>query len=654
MKNVLLFLLLALFPLENFSKTIWLDELNTEYMLQDWGGSNKNHSVLWTPLQVAGVKYERGVGTHSISRFLLNLNGDATSFSGLVGADDRNDFCTNMEFKLIADQKEIWSSGIMHKGMPAKAFKVNLKGVKKLLLLVTEAGDGIMYDHANWVNAKFETKGKIIPEPIYPQNIATEKYILTPKPKDTPQINGAKVFGVKPGNPFMYQIAASGKRPMNFSVKYLPEGLNVNKETGLITGKIKTKGTYNVVLEAENGLGTDSRILRIEAGDRICLTPPMGWNSFNCWGLEVDEQKVKDAADLMGNELIYHGWNYINIDDAWQASERTSEGELLGNERFPDMKRLSDYIHSKGLKFGTYSSPGPRSCGDYPGSYKYELQDAKTWANWGVDYLKYDYCCYAEVAPSFSEEDIQAPYIVMREALDKIDRDIVYCVGYGAPNVWNWGAEAGGNQWRTTRDIADRWNIVLAIGTFQDVCAQVTKPGVYNDPDMLVVGKIGKGWGQEVHDSYLTADEQYSHVSLWSLLSAPLLIGCDMSSIDDFTRNLLTNDEVIAVNQNPLVMPAQKIIKDDGQIWYKYLEDGSVAIGFFNIDPYFVLWNKEESEAVQRKKYTMSIDFNTIGLKGKFKVRDVWRQKDLGMAENSFSTSVPYHGVHLVKLTPVK
>ena len=352
-------------------------------------------------------------------------------------------------------------------------------------------------------------------------------------------------------------------------------------------------------------------------------------------------------------ELIYHGWNYINIDDAWQAPERNAKGEVYGNERFPDIKRLSDYVHAKGLKFGIYSSPGPKTCGGYVGSYQHEYQDAKTWADWGVDYLKHDYCHYAQVAPSSSEKDIQAPYIVMRDALNQVSRDIVYCVGYGAPRVWYWGDEAGGNFWRTTRDIADQWNIVMAIGCFQDVCAQVTKPGTYNDPDMLVVGKIGKGWGQNVHDSYLSADEQYSHVSLWSILSAPLLIGCDMSSMDDFTHNLLTNDEVIAINQDPLAMPAHKIIKD-GQIWYKYLEDESIAVGFFNMDPYFILWDQDESESVQRKKYDMSLDFEEIGIKGKYMVRDVWRQKDLGIAEGSFSTSVPYHGVHLIKLTPVK
>lgn len=380
----------------------------------------------------------------------------------------------------------------------------------------------------------------------------------------------------------------------------------------------------------------------------------MGWNSWNCWGLQVNEQKVKDAADFMSRNLIGHGWTYINIDDGWEAKERAADGQLQGNEKFPDFKGLCDYVHSKGLKFGIYSSPGPLTCGGHLGSYLHEETDAKTWANWGVDYLKYDYCYYSQIAPIPTEELIKKPYTVMRKALDKVQRDIVYCVGFGAPNVWNWGQEAGGNQWRTTRDITDEWNIVSSIGFFQDVCAPVVKPGSYNDPDMLVVGKLGLGWGNKVHDSYLTADEQYAHMSLWCLQSAPLLIGCDMANIDAFTLNLLTNDEVIAVDQDPLVFPSQKMIRDNGQIWYKYLEDGSIAVGFFNADPYEILWDKSESEKVQRDKYKMSLRFSDLHLKGKFKVRDLWRQQDLGAFENEFTTEVAYHGVTLVKITPEK
>ncbi|WP_321436428.1 NPCBM/NEW2 domain-containing protein [uncultured Bacteroides sp.] len=655
MKKKSILLILLLLPFCAFSKTVWLDELNVDVVYQDWGTAQINKSVLGSPLMVGGKKYQRGIGTHSISRFLLNLDGKAKSISGFVGADDNNDFSGNMEFMLIADKKTIWRSGIMHKGMSAKHFSLNLENVHKVALIVGEAGDGIMYDHADWLNVKLITSGNVISESVIPnKKITTEKYILTPKEKETPKINSPKVFGVRPNSPFLYTVAATGKRPIVFSAYQLPDGLSINKETGIITGSLNKKGTYNVIVRADNELGGDFRIIKIVVGDKISLTPPMGWNSWNCWGLSVDDKKVKSAADYMSRKLINHGWTYVNIDDGWEAEKRTTNNELIGNQKFPDFKDLSDYIHSKGLKFGIYSSPGPMTCGGYLGSYKHEDLDAQTWAKWGVDYLKYDYCFYNQVVPVPTEELIKEPYIVMRKALDKVDRDITYCVGFGAPNVWNWAQEAGGNLWRTTRDITDEWNVVTAIGCFQDVCASVTKPGGYNDPDMLVVGTLGKGWGAKAHDSYLTPDEQYSHISLWCLLSAPLLIGCDMDNMDDFTLNLLTNDEVIGVDQDPLAMPAKKILTNNGQIWYKHLEDGAVAVGFFNIDPYAIVWDQNESDKIQTMKYKMTLDLSQLGLKGKYMVHDLWSQKDLGTVDNSFETEMPYHGVSFVKFVPVK
>lgn len=637
-----------------FSKEVYLDKLDVNYMLQDWGGPVVNKSVLGTPFAVAGVKYSRGIGTHSVSRYMLKLDGKATSISGYVGADDRNDYAGDMEFKILADGKLIWSSNIMRKGMPALRFNVDLTGKKQIVLMVAEGGDGIMYDHADWLEVKIETSGEVVPQTAYPESIAKNKYILTPKPKDTPRINSPRVFGVRPGNPFLYQVAATGKRPMKFTAYQLPQGLSIDEKTGLITGVVEKPGRYYIVVRADNEQGGDFRRVTVEVGDKIALTPPMGWNSWNCWGINVDEQKVKDAADFMSRELINHGWSYINIDDGWEAKTRTKDGELLGNDKFPDFKRLSDYIHSKGLKFGIYSSPGPKTCGGYLGTYAHEAIDARTWARWGVDYLKYDYCLYSEIAPVPTENLIKDPYILMGEELKKVDRDIVYCVGYGAPNVWYWGQEAGGHQWRTTRDITDDWNVVVAIGAFQDVCAPVTKPGQYNDPDMLVVGKLGGGWGAKMHDSKLTADEQYSHMSLWSLLSSPLLIGCDMNAMDDFTLNLLTNDEVIAVNQDPLVKPAKKIVTENGQIWSKELEDGSIAVGFFHMDPYYILWDKTKETAIQNQEYDIAADWSKLGLTGEYTVRDLWKQQDIGTAKGKYATKVPYHGVKLLKLTPVK
>lgn len=603
-------------------RELWLDEVYKDScFVQDWGIPQINQSVVWTPLTVNGVVYERGIGAHSISRMLYDLGGKAVSVSGLVGADDNNLYAGKLQFKIIGDKKELWKSGVMQKGDPVKEFNVNLSGIDKVLLLVEECGDGIMYDHADWLNVKFVTRGDITPIPAWPKPVAKEKYILTPEAPETPRINNPLVYGARPGNPFLMTIMASGNRPMTFEASGLPAGLKLDTSTGFITGKTELRGDFKVLLKAMNEKGVAEKEITLKIGDRIALTPPMGWNSWNCWGLSVDDEKVREAARMMNEKLHAYGWTYVNIDDGWEAAERTKQGELLSNEKFPDFKGLADYIHSLGLKFGIYSSPGPTTCGDYLGSYQHEEIDARTWGRWGVDYLKYDHCGYHAVQKDSEEKTIREPYIVMRDALDKVDRDIVYCVGYGAPNVWNWAREAGGELWRTTRDITDEWNVVTAIGCFQDVCAQATAPGNYNDPDMLVVGKLGKAWREKVHESALTPDEQYSHISLWCILSAPLLIGCDMSDIDDFTLSLLTNNEVIAVNQDPLAAPVTKLLTDNGQIWYKKLYDGSYAVGFFQIDPYFILWDQDEAEAIQMKTYDFELALKQLGITGKVSVR---------------------------------
>lgn len=637
-------------------KTVWLDEAyRAALCVQDWGMPQQNQAVVWTPspLTVNGTVYERGVGVHSISRMLFSLDKKALYVTGMVGADDNNPFAGKHRYKIVGDRKVLWQSPVMWKGMPVQPFHVDLTGVDKVLLLVEECGDGIMYDHADWLNVKFVTNGEVTPIPVWPKPVKKERYILTPPASGTPCINNPLVYGARPGNPFQMAIMASGERPMVFSAHGLPEGLELDESTGVITGVCHQRGEFKVRLVAENGLGRDEKEVTLRMGDKIALTPPMGWNSWNCWGLDVDDAKVRDAARTMHEKLQPYGWTYINVDDGWQAAERSSDGTLGGNAKFPDMKALGGYVHSLGLKFGIYSSPGPTTCGSFLGSYGHEETDARTWAEWGVDYLKYDHCGYMDVQKDTQEKTIQAPYIVMRDALDKMQRDVVFCVGYGAPNVWNWAKEAGGELWRTTRDITDEWNVVTAIGCFQDVCAQVTAPGSYNDPDMLVVGKLGKAWRSQIQESALTPDEQYSHISLWCILSAPLLIGCDLDSIDDFTLGLLTNSEVLAVNQDPLVYPAHKIMTDNGQIWYKRLYDGSYAVGLFQIDPYFVLWEQEEGEDIQLRDYTMQLCFDQIGINGQAHVRDLWRQKDLGVFHDNFSINVPWHGVSFLKVTPM-
>jgi alpha-galactosidase len=652
------------------AQTVWLDQLDLSTATQGYGIPMKNRSIDNKVLTIASKTFERGFGSHSESSLTILLNGKATEFTAQVGIDDEVvGHQPAAEFVVYGDNKKLWSSGVMRLGDTARPCSVKLVGVQKLELVVTDGGNGNYYDHVDWVDAKFETSGASTFKTYSP--VATEPYILTPAPKAEPKITGAKVFGVRSGSPFQFLVTATGDRPMTFSATGLPKELKINTQTGLIIGKLSKAGTYVVTLEAKNAKGKSQRKLRVECGDRIALTPPMGWNSWNCFAQEVSAEKVKRAADAMVKSgLINHGWTYINIDDFWENNRdskdqsirgkfRDEAGNIVPNSRFSDMKGLADYVHGLGLKIGLYSSPGPWTCGGCAGSYSYEKQDAESYANWGFDYLKYDWCSYGNVINGLQDNDPYKasslsynggselntaikPFKVMGELLRQQPRDIVFSVcQYGMSDVWKWGGSVGGNSWRTTNDINDTWVSVKNIILDQDKSAAYAKPGNWNDPDMLVVGHVG--WGNP-HPSKLKPDEQYLHISLWSLFAAPLLIGCDMEKLDDFTLNLLTNDEVIEINQDPLGKQAT-CLQTIGElrIYVKELEDGSRAVGFCNLgtDIVDISYN----------------DFEKIGLNGKFNVRDVWRQKNISTIETKTSQlalKVPVHGVVLYKLSPAK
>jgi len=652
------------------AQTVWLDQLDLSTATQGYGTPMKNRSIDNKTLTIAGKTFERGFGSHSESSLTILLEGKATEFTAQVGIDDEvAGHQPAAEFVVFGDNKKLWSSGVMRLGDAARPCSVKLDGVKKLELLVTDGGNGNYYDHVDWVDAKFETTGISTFKTYSP--IATEPYILTPAPKAEPKITGAKVFGVRPGSPFQFLVTATGDRPMTFSAYDLPKGLKINTQTGLITGKLSKIGTSIVILEAKNAKGKFQRKLCIESGDHIALTPPMGWNSWNCFAQEVSADKVKRAANAMVKSgLINHGWTYINIDDFWENNRdskdqslrgklRDEAGNIVPNSRFVDMKGLVDYVHDIGLKIGLYSSPGPWTCGSCVGSYGYEKLDAESYAKWGFDYLKYDWCSYGNVINGLPDNDPYKvtslsyngggelntaikPFKVMGEFLRQQPRDIIFSVcQYGMSDVWKWGGSVGGNSWRTTNDITDTWVSVKNIALDQDKSAPYAKPGNWNDPDMLVVGNVG--WGNP-HPSKLKPDEQYLHISLWSLFAAPLLIGCDMEKLDDFTLNLLTNDEVIDINQDPLGKQATCVHTiGDLRIYVKELEDGSHAVGFCN----FGLDKVELSYK----------DFEKIDLNGKFNVRDVWRQKNISNIETKTGElllKVPAHGVLLYKLSAIK
>lgn len=464
-------------------------------------------------------------------------------------------------------------------------------------------------------------------------------YILTPAPSLHPRINSAAVIGVHPHTPILFKIAASGQKPMQYSILDLPKGLEIDNNTGIITGSLADSSNYKVHVVVSNAKGKAQQMLTIKAGSELALTPTMGWNSWNCWGINVSEDKVKSSAQaLIDKGLTDYGWSYVNIDDGWQAAHRTKDSMLMPNEKFKDMNGLGNWLHSKGLKFGIYSSPGPKTCGGFLGSYRNEAKDAAMYADWGIDYLKYDWCSYDGVV----KEDTSLaayikPYAIMDSALQISNRAITYSLcQYGMKDVWKWGRSVHGQSWRTTEDIEDTWESMSKIGFEQYPLYLYVGPGHWIDPDMMIVGQVG--WGENLHPSRLTPDEQYTHVSLWCMLSAPLLIGCDLERLDAFTLNLLTNSEVLAIDQDVLGKQAQRIInRDSSQVWVKDLADGSKVVAIFNIGTNY---------------QNIKVSWKELGLKPLQSVRDVWRQKNIGNIANEYSTVVPPHGVMLIKVKP--
>ena len=369
----------------------------------------------------------------------------------------------------------------------------------------------------------------------------------------------------------------------------------------------------------------------------LALTPPMGWNSWNKFGCNVSEDMIRQMADAMVRSgMKYAGYQYVVIDDCWQV-ERDANGNIVPDpKRFPSgMKALADYVHSKGLKFGLYSDAGVKTCAGRPGSRGYEFQDARQYAAWGVDYLKYDWC-------STSTQDAHASYALMREALNAAGRPIVFSMcEWGTAKPWLWAKDIG-NLWRTTGDIKDRWDGkekwpdgsccsygMLNILDMQDGLESYAGPGHWNDPDMLEVGNGG-----------MTTSEYRAHFSLWSILAAPLIAGNDLRDMKPEIHDILTNREVIAVNQDSLGMQGRRVRKDaDSDVWVKQLRDGSRAVVLLNR----AATAKEIAVSWEELGYPSHIPAN---------VRDLWMAKDLGQSKGKFAATVDSHAVVMVAIRP--
>lgn len=366
----------------------------------------------------------------------------------------------------------------------------------------------------------------------------------------------------------------------------------------------------------------------------VGASPPMGWNSWNHFAGRVTDADVRGAADiLVATGMRDAGYTYVNVDDTWEG-KRDAQGVLHTNERFPDMKALADYVHSKGLKFGIYSSPGAKTCGGFEGSLGHEAQDAKMYADWGVDYLKYDLCSFQDDMrkvkaehpnePDAAKNLMIAAYRKMGDALKATGRPILYSLcQYGVDQPWKWGPGVGAQMWRTTDDIDDSYGRMIAIGFSQAGLSKYAGPGHWNDPDMLEIGN-GK----------MTEEEYRTHMSLWVLLAAPLIAGNDLSKMTEADKSLLMNKEAIAIDQDALGKQGDRLYQSgDFDVWTKPLAGGRIAVGLFNRS-----WDNRE----------VSVDLAEIGFGNGARLRDVWKQKDLGHHAGVFTDTIPKHGVTLL------
>lgn len=625
-----------------------LGSLDLSKLQQGWGKPQVDRSITEKPLSIGGTTFAHGVGSHAAGRLWIAVNG-ATRFRAWVGVDDGAGQRGTVVFQIVGDGRKLFDSGTLRGGQSAKQVDLDLTGIRHLVLVSTPAGDDINYDHADWADAAFVYQGAA---PVAIDRPQEERVLLTPPAPPAPRIGAPRVYGVRPGRPVLFRVPATGRRPMRFTAEGLPDGLLLEGESGILRGPAPSQpGEYRIALRAENAAGTDEKTLRLIVGNTIALTPPMGWNHWYTYYNRVSDDLFRVAADAMiETGMADYGYAYVNLDDCWMVKPgsgdpklggepRDAQGALRGNANFPDMKGLADYIHARGLKAGLYTSPGPRTCAGYEGSYQHEEIDARQFAAWGFDFLKYDWCSYTRVSGGDSLEHLQAPYRKMGAILPTLERDIVFNLcQYGMGDVWKWGGEVGGHSWRTAGDLGFELGRFFEVGLRNAEHAEHARPGCWNDPDYLLIGVVGDATNIDAPPkaTSLSPNEQYAYMSLWAISAAPLFYSGDIVRMDPFTLNILCNAEVIEMNQDPLGVQARVVARDEDHfVMAKPLEDGSLAVGLFNRSDF---------------PLSLSADWKTLGCEGPQAVRDLWRQRDLPEATGKLAAEVPARGVVLVRL----
>jgi len=611
------------------AESVWLDSLDISKISQEGRRPTEAHGI-YDDLKIAGQMFERGFRAHGKSVLYVNVGGRAEVLRARVGLGNPPSTGYEAIFAVLGDGKTLWQSDHIHSGDKAAAFELKIAGIKELAL-TADCGTEV---EVIWADPQISFNGPS-PKTLWPPLLRGTLRPLGQNPE--PRINGAAVVGNRPGTPFLFTIPAIGARPMTFKAKHLPPGLKLDTATGIISGEVTQPGEYAVLVTARNARGTAQRKLRILVGDQLALTPPMGWNSWNVIQGFISESLLLEMADAMVHSGLRDiGFQYVNLDDCWIGG-RDAQGVIYPDRRrFPHgLKPVADYLHAKGLKLGLYSSPGPGTCCGYPGTLNHEERDARTYAAWGVDFLKHDFCS----TPPKRKIEL---YGLMGKALARSGRSIVYSLG-AQPDDHLWGTSVGGHMWRTAGDVRDAWSLpeykagIIDCFDMQGKLIGYQKPGAWNDPDLLVVGIYGQGASANDLGARGCNDTEYrSQMSLWSLRGAPLLATCDLRTARPSALEILGNAEVLDVDQDALGVPATRRMREGStEIWARPMEDGSLAVGLLNR-------GEQQARIIAR--------WEDLGLSGGQRVRDLWQRKDAGEFGDSYDAIVPPHGVVLLRM----
>lgn len=672
-------------------ETVPLSKLDLSKAVQGYGKPQADRTVDNHPLKLHGQTFASGFGTHTPGVLVVDLKGGTRRFQATVGIDDEvPDGKGSANFQVWGDaHKLLWQSGVRRRGQTPLPVDLDLTGVQQIVLRVTTAGDGYEYDHADWAEARFLVTGAA-PQTVEWKPSVTQPIIAMSSPSAVPRLHAPRNLSIRAGTPVVWTPAVEGERPLKFTATKLPNGLKMDPDTGTITGIAPKEGIYLLQFDVRNDAGMESSRIAVTAGATIAATPPMGWNSYDCFGDSVTEAETLNNARYLKEHLQPFGWDTVVVDYRWYdafAHDNNAHtkpmapltidanGRLLpAPNRFPSaqdgrgFKPLADQVHALGLRFGIHIMRGiPRiavrdnlpiegskyhaseaantqdTCpwcpdmygvrGDTPAGQAYYDSLFRLYASWGVDFVKMD-----DTSSPYHTDEIDA----VSNAIVLSERAITYSLSPGeTPVAQGAHVAARANMWRGLGDLWDNWN---ELNHAFDVAARwpaFVGPGHWLDPDMLPLGRLSVGnrsVGQE-RLTKLTRPEQMTLMSLWALLPAPLMVGGDLPANDPWTLALLTNPEVLEIDQDTPAHPGKPIVtQDEWQVWAKSLGGGSQAIGVFNRGDF---------------DDTITLTSAELGLFGRCVYRDLWLRKDLGEFPGKITLTVPAHGVVLFRFHPV-